>query len=160
MPKNARTIKSSLPLNLLLILICGSLLVSLYGKLTFPTEQLVKLDFWVSIFEMCLIGHLLYFRKNWKMWLILAMVFSSWGGYAYFWYSLNKPCHCLGTMIEIPNGVSLSVDVVFFIASLTTSFLLGAKKQWLYISLVLSCLLSFLGFMFANWVYENLILSQ
>ncbi len=134
------------------------LLIAAMGKMLYPVEALKSFDQVVSAIEFLILGLVLYFRVQWKMWAGCAGMFSAWGGYAAFWYFLELPCSCMGTALQIPTLFSLLLDVLFFALSFGTAFLLGAKKQVLY-TVFLGCLfLSLAGFAFAEQVYRYFIL--
>ena len=86
-------------------------------------------------------------------WLGAALMFAAWGGYALFWYGLKLPCHCMGMMFSIPSFFLIALDVLLFIISMVVGYLLGAKRQHLFLTLLLGVLLGFAGFAFAQWVY-------
>jgi hypothetical protein len=136
-----------------------TLLVAAYGKLVYPIESLKKLDQGVGILEILLVLLIFCFRKKYWIWLGLAVLFACWGGYATFWYRLQLPCHCMGSLVEIPSFLSILLDALFYLLSLSLAWLLGAKKNDLVLFFFVSCLAYLLGYACAEWVYRNFILA-
>lgn len=141
------------------VVVSGILLVAAYGKMFFPSEKLIALDFAVSIFEIILLSMLILYRNRWEMWVIAGLVFSCWGGYSLFWYQVELPCTCMGASVSIPEGFTLALDAFFYSLSLCIAFLLGAKKRWLYLSLFNGLLFGMGGYAFANLIYHRWVLA-
>jgi len=131
------------------------LLIAAIGKFLHPLESLDSFDRVVSLFEFALLGAILYFRRHWQLWFLTGSVFSAWCGFALFWYFLELPCSCMGTMVHIPTLYSIAADVVFFAVSLSLARLTGAKKEWLYLSILLGFFLTLAGFAFGEGVYRH-----
>jgi hypothetical protein len=142
------------------ILISSVLLVAAYGKFFYPLENLKIFDRGVSGLEILFVLGISLFRKKWWVWLGAAMIFAAWLGYAMYWSYLQLPCSCMGSMVEMPSGLSVSLDACFFIASLTMGFLLGAQRDSLYLTVLLSCLFALVGYALADWIYQELILKE
>lgn len=141
------------------VVLSGILLIAAYGKMFFPSEKLIFLDFAVSIFEIILLSLLILYRNRWEMWLIAGLVFACWGGYSIFWYQVELPCTCMGASLDIPEGFTLALDAFFYSLSLSIAFLLGAKRRWLYLSLFNALLFAIGGYAFANWIYHRWVLT-
>lgn len=78
------------------VVVSGILLVAAYGKMFFPSEKLIALDFAVSIFEIILLSMLILYRNRWEMWVIAGLVFSCWGGVFSFLVSGGAALHLYG----------------------------------------------------------------
>ena len=112
--------------------ISAILLVAAYGKWFYPAEWLKPLDRVIGIFEFLFVGFLLYARRLYKAWALAAFIFASWGGYAYFWYQLSLPCHCMGELLRIPTGLSLGLDGLFWGIALSFIYGLGGGRRGVY----------------------------
>ena len=135
------------------LLIGVILLVAALGKLLYPAESLKSFERLIGVVEILLVAIIFAFRRHWQVWLGAALMFAAWGGYALFWYGLKLPCHCMGMMFSIPSFFLIALDVLLFIISMVVGYLLGAKRQHLFLTLLLGVLLGFAGFAFAQWVY-------
>src|SRR5690348_906219 len=100
--------------------LCAALFISLflaiaaYGKLFHPAEKLRELDAIVSALEMALIVCLLVFCRRAWIWLIAAVIFGGWAGYALYWCCLKLPCSCAGSLVAFPSQYALLLDALFF----------------------------------------------
>lgn len=135
------------------------LLIAGMGKMLHPVEALESFDQIVSVLEFILLGMVLYFRNHFLTWMLCACIFSSWGGYAAFWYFLELPCSCMGTALQIPTILTLLMDVLFFSVSLCVASFLGAKRDILYSAFLVCLFLSLAGFAFAEQIYRYFILN-
>jgi hypothetical protein len=145
---------------ILALAIGGILLTAAIGKFFFPTEYLKAFDQWVSAFEVLLLLGILFLRKQTKMWLSAALVFASWGGYAFFWCLVELPCSCMGEMLKVPTGLTIALDLVFFSSCLVVASLLGAMRQVLFLTVLGGLLISLGGFAFGDWIYKNRVLKN
>ncbi|MBS0603676.1 MAG: hypothetical protein JSS60_01420 [Verrucomicrobia bacterium] len=142
------------------VLIGIVLAIAAWGKFFYPAEFVKTLDQWVSLFEVAFLVAIIIFRKHWGLWLFAAVIFGGWSGYAIYWCCLQLPCNCMGAMLDIPTPLSIAVDIFFCAASLFLAFLQGAKRSWIYFS-VLSCFMAGLvGYAFADWVYQNVVVRM
>jgi hypothetical protein len=130
------------------------LLVAAYGKLFYPAQFLVILERSISVIEILFLGAIFFFRKDWLTWLIAAVVFAAWFGYALFWYTLKLPCNCMGTLFSIPTAVLIILDFLLFALCMFVGYLLGAERKYLHLSLIGCLLMGFAGFAFAELVYH------
>lgn len=137
--------------------IASVLLVAAYGKWFYPAELLTGWDRGISIFELLFVGVLFYFRNSFKVWVLAAFVFASWGGYAGFWYQLHIPCSCMGEMLHIPTGLSLFLDTLFFILALQFIYWLGGLKRGVYLAVALGAVGASLGFFLASGIYRYVV---
>ena len=128
------------------------------GKFFYPTEFFKIFDQIISGVEVVFICIIFFFRKNWKTWVGASLLFSVWSGYALFWYCLKLPCGCMGSMLNIPTLLSITLDGLFFTSSLFMSYLLGANKQTLYLSFLVGLFLSLGGFALGEAVYRYFVL--
>lgn len=141
------------------VIVCLVLLVAAYGKFFHPKESLVVLDRWVSVFEILFALAVFLFRRKWALWLSAAVVFGSWFGYALYWYLLKLPCNCMGDLVHIPTLFSLTLDSLFFVFSLLFSRVLGARKDAVYLTVLIAAFGGLVGYAFAEWVYHTLLLK-
>lgn len=155
-----KTVKERIALisALVLSLIVGGVLaVAAWGKFFYPSEFMKNLDQWVSGFEILFIIAIFVFRKRWQLWLVSATVFAGWYGYALYSYLLELPCKCMGAMLNIPTVFSLTLDLIFFSASLALAFLLGARARWIYFGFLAACMAAIVGYAFADWIYGSIV---
>ena len=136
------------------------LLLAAYSKFFYPSPKLKMLDQWVSLFELGVIAALFIFRKYWLMWLVVSLVFAAWSGYALYWFNLKLPCNCLGSLIEVPSAFSFTLDIIFFVLSLSMAYFYGATRALLYLTLLGAFLASFIGHGCAEWVFFRQILGM
>lgn len=136
------------------------LLIAAIGKFLYPLESMENFERVVSILEFFLLGAVLYFRRHWQLWLLCAAVFSAWGGYALFWYLLELPCSCMGSMVHIPTIFSIIADLAFFSASLILARATGAKRDFLYLSILLGFYFALAGFAFGEGIYHHYLWSS
>ena len=136
------------------------LAVAAYGKFFYPAEKLKMLDRGTSIVEVLLIGMLFLFRLHYRLWLILCLLFASWGGYALYWLCLKLPCACAGSLIAFPPTYAFVLDILFFLLSGTWGWVLKASRSALYLTLIASFLSVFIGYIFADWVFTHEILGM
>ena len=140
------------------LLISIFLFIAAYGKFFYPAEKLKHLDILTSVFEIGLIIFLFVFRMRAWGWLIAAVIFASWGGYAIYWCCLKLPCSCLGSMVALPSGYAVALDFLFLIVSCAMSFLLGARRSMIYCIVLCALLCGLVGYAFAEWVfYEKIV---
>ena len=135
------------------------LLIAAYGKLFYPSEGLYILDYIASVCELVLLANLILYCNRWKMWLIASSVFATWGGYSFFWYQVELPCFCMGASLDLPSGLSLIINGLFYALSMTMVYLLKASRQWFCGGICSACLLAIGGFFFAQWVYHQFVLN-
>lgn len=154
-----RSIAQTLAL-ILAIVISIVMLIAAYGKFFYPLKTLGSFDKWVSILEVLLVALIILFRKSRFLWLVIAVVFAAWCGYAIYWYNLQLPCSCMGSMVEIPTPLSISFDVIFCVASLGMSSLLGAGRRSLFLTVLIALFMALVGYAFADWVYHGFILGK
>lgn len=140
------------------ILISCFLLLAIYGKVFHPSEKLKKLEYWVSFFEIFFISSLFIYRYNWYIWVITALIFASFAGYSIFWYSIKLPCACMGTLIPHASSLYFFLDLIFFVLSLSVTYLLQVKRSALYFWAFLGCIFFLIGYAFAEKVYQKFIL--
>jgi hypothetical protein len=133
--------------------IAAVLTIAAWGKFFYPAELLIIFERWVGGAEVLFLLAILIFRKKWVFWLFTATIFASWCGYALYWYFLELPCSCMGTMLNIPTAFTMFLDALFFSWSLLSAYLLGAPPRWIAIGLISSVIASFIGYAIAHWVY-------
>ncbi len=146
----------------LALIIAIVLAVAAWGKFFYPAELVKTLDRWVSGFEVLFLLVMIYFRKRWQLWIAAAVVFGGWFGYALCWRGLKISCSCMGTKLAIPSAFSISVDLLFFVLSLTTAYLLGARSRWVYFAFLSGLMAALIGYAIAERIYNdgNIILSS
>jgi len=146
-------------ITLLLALIIGLILaIAAWGKFFHPAESVQTLDQWISGFEVLFLLAIIFFRKQGTLWTVSAVVFASWFGYALYWYFLQLPCSCMGEMLDIPTVFSISLDLLFFISSLIAAYLLKIQLRWIYMSVLSGFMAGLVGYAFADWVYNSIVL--
>ncbi len=139
---------------LCLALVIGIILaVAAWGKFFYPAELIKILDRWVSAFEVLFLLVIIYFRKRWQLWIASAVVFAGWFGYALCWRCLKLPCACMGAKLAIPTAFSMSIDLFFFVLSLISAYLLGARSRWIYLAVLSGMMAALIGYAFAEKIY-------
>ncbi len=131
------------------------LLVAAYGKIFYPAQALEGFDRTVGGLEFVFLVFLLLFRNTSLMWLFASVVFASWGGYALFWHLLSIPCGCMGGALHIPSAISLSIDGLFWVLSLTMARVTGSTRRKLMGSLLIGIVAAVLGFFVAEIVHKH-----
>jgi hypothetical protein len=147
----------SLGLSLLISVI---LIIAIYGKLLYPKEDLKVLDRIVSVFEIVLIVILIAYHNHVYTWLLAASLFACWFGYSLFWYLLKLPCSCMGNLINVPSIFSMVIDAGIVVLSLALAVFLGARKDSVFLSMLVGLMLSLIGYACADWVYLNLVVKM
>lgn len=137
------------------LVIACVLAIAAFGKMFYPSEYLKTLDRWISVFEILLLFTIVIFRRRWQLWLTGSSIFAAWGGYALYWCCVKLPCACMGKMLNLPSAISISLDVIFFVASLGIAYLLGCRLRWIYLSLITGSLAILAGYVFASLVYKQ-----
>lgn len=138
------------------ILVAVVLIVASCGKLFYPRKELLNLDFTVCLFELMLSAILIVCHRRYEVWLLAAVVFALWGGYALFWDLQELPCSCLGESIEIPQITTLLLDAFFFVVSVVLAGYLGASWKAIGLLLMLAPLLVLGGYKVGKKVYDTL----
>lgn len=139
--------------------LCAALFISLflaiaaYGKLFHPAEKLQQLDTAVSALEIALIACLCAFCRRAWMWLLAAVIFGGWAGYAIYWCCLKLPCSCAGSLVAFPSIYALLLDILFFAISIFTAYSLGARPAILYSIILTAFLACLIGYAFAEWTF-------
>lgn len=139
------------------LVIAVVLLAAAACKLIYPWEIILSIERMAAGFEVILaIALICFFQKRW-IWLFSSQVFAALGGYSFFWLFQTVPCTCMGRVIELPKGVFLGIDVIFFITCLWMAHLLGASKQRIRFCLGSALVLAIGGLLFGNWVVSHYI---
>lgn len=126
------------------------LIIAATGKIFFPIASLIILERGVGVFEFLFCLVIFFFRNHWQMWLAAAVIFGGWEGFALFWLIAKLPCNCMGAMLPIPTELSFALDFILYFGSLLLGVLLGAKKEYVYLSFLLSLFAALVGFAFAD----------
>jgi len=138
------------------IIIAVVLMAAAMGKIFFPPEEIEWFYFSIGMLEIGLIACLLIFFKKWITWILLALIFASWGGYAFFWMSAHLPCSCMGSRVEFPPQFSFYVDVVFWGLTTCMGYLLGASRIIVRMILIASFFLGWGGYELASFVFKRI----
>jgi hypothetical protein len=133
------------------------LFVAAWGKFFHPAELTQTLDRWESIFEILFLLAMIYFRRHWQMWLMAAVIFLTWGGYALYWYQRGLPCGCMGAKLHIPTLYAIVLDLLFFAVSLALAYLLKRRSTWALLGVLFSAIGALMGYFVAGRVYEAVI---
>ncbi len=129
------------------------LAIAAFGKFFYPAANLQLLDKATSLFEIVLIACMILFRMRAGFWLLASLVFAGWGGYAFYWCCLKLPCSCMGSMITLPSGYALMLDILFFALSCAMAFFLGARRSVIYLIFLCALLCTLFGYAFAEWIF-------
>lgn len=154
-----RALKNNLPL-IFALAVAALLAVAAYGKYFYPAESLEPIECWVSLFEVLLLVAILIFRNQPTLWLFSAVIFGGWCGYALFWYFVELPCSCMGEMLKIPTGLSVSLDVVLIAMSLFLARYLLATGKAIYFSFLAALMASLVGYSFGDWVFKTFVANS
>jgi hypothetical protein len=133
------------------------LFVAAWGKFFHPAELTKTLDRWESVFEICFLLAMIYFRRRWQMWLVAAVIFLSWGGYALYWYQRGLPCGCMGAKLHIPTFYMILLDLLFFALSLALAYLLKRQRAKVLLGILLAAIGALVGYFAAGRAYEAVI---
>lgn len=133
------------------------LMVAAWGKFFYPAEFVKTLDQWVSGFEVLFLATIIIYRNRWQLWTVSSVVFASWCGYALYWYFLKLPCSCMGTMLDIPTALSISIDLLFFLSSLSIASLLGVGAKGIYCIVLLALMAGLIGYAFADAAFHSIV---
>ena len=133
------------------------LFVAAWGKFFHPAELTQTLDRWESIFEILFLLAMIYFRRHWQMWLMAAVIFLTWGGYALYWYQRELPCGCMGAKLHIPTLYAIVLDLLFFAVSLAFAYLLKGRSTRVLLGVLLAGIGAIIGYLAAGRVYEAVI---
>lgn len=134
--------------------ISAIVLIAAYGKMFHPVETLKGWDRSVAAFEVLFVLGLWKFRNLSSYWILSSLLFASFGGYAYFWYSLELPCSCMGEFLKIPSLTTLSIDASLCVTSLAIAFLLRASMQIFSLTTITLAPLGAMGFFLAQFIYD------
>jgi len=126
------------------------LLVAATGKIFFPVPSFVILERFVGLFEVLFCLVIFFLRNRWQLWLAAAVIFAGWEGFAFYWIKVKLPCPCMGAMLPMPKGFAAILDLIFYFGSYALAALLGAKRKFIYLSLISSLLAGLIGFAFAD----------
>ena len=133
-------------------LIAGIFLFAAVGKIFFPRENLKIFEISVGVFETLVVFLLFLYYKRWETWLLVALLFASWAGYAFFWMHAKLPCSCMGTMVEFPASFTFALDCFFWGASMGLSHFLGANSKKIRMALIVSPAAGIGGYFIAHLI--------
>jgi hypothetical protein len=85
---------------------------------TFGLEHGMLLDFAIAIFEFTLVVLILALNRRRYIWLLTALVFSGFFGYALNRTLAGQSCGCFGVLWEPPRGLTLVLDAAFVVGAL------------------------------------------
>ncbi len=128
------------------VIIATILFVAALIKMIYPLPDQNGFYLTIGISEILLGLILLFFSRNWKVWGLIILVLSAWGGYSFYSTIFGVPCSCLGVVV-FPRGVTLAVDLVMLAAAWAVFTQMTRKSI-----LLLSALVFIIGFIFANLI--------
>jgi hypothetical protein len=64
----------------------------------------------IGIFEALLALSLLIWYKEWRVWVVLALIASIWMGFSFYVALFGLPCSCMGGTLQLPRGVPLGLN--------------------------------------------------
>jgi len=96
------------------LVVSGLLFIAAFGKIISADPRLGLIDPVAGYFEICIAALLLVYHPYGKVWALLGLMFSAWGGYALFWLVQGAPCSCLGKIAALPPGILFSLDALLF----------------------------------------------
>ncbi|MEO1130742.1 MAG: MauE/DoxX family redox-associated membrane protein, partial [Planctomycetota bacterium] len=92
---------------------------------TFGLEHGLLLDFAIAIFEFTLVVLILALHRRRYIWLLTALVFSGFFGYALNRTLAGQSCGCFGVLWEPPKGLTLVLDAAFVLGALLLARMRG-----------------------------------
>jgi len=143
----------------LALIISMVIFIAAYGKLFFSSDRLSTFELLIGLLEIALIIFLIFYRNSRQTWLLTAMIFSAWSGYSLFWSIVQLPCSCMGDSIYVPPIFFLSVDLLFFLASLYMAFVLGVNKKSLLLVIVNAMIFMSGGYALAQLIFKQMFLD-
>ncbi len=108
------------------------------------------LDYAVAGAEVIVILGLLALHRAKHVWLLTAIMFAGFAGYAGFYTALGRSCGCFGKLWTPPLGVTLAIDIAFVFLSLVMAKRRGAKFGIILAALAVAGLASFAGYKYAD----------
>lgn len=139
------------------LLVSGVLGFAALAKFTGPNpnEKIldtgILLDYAVAGVEVIVILGLLALHRVKYAWLITAIMFAGFAGYAGFYaLVLKRSCGCFGKLWTPPLGVTLAIDIAFVFLSLAMAKRRGAKLGIIFATLGIAGLASFAGYKYAD----------
>lgn len=138
------------------LLIVAVLGFAAYAKFTGPNphEKIpgtdVLLDHAVAAVEVLVIVGLLALHRLKAAWLVVAVMFAGFAGYAGFYTILGRSCGCFGNLWKPPLGVTLAIDAVFALAALGLARRRGASARLLIPTAIIGVLACAGGYLYAD----------
>lgn len=139
------------------LLISGVLGFAALAKFTGPNpnEKIldtgILLDYAVAGVEVIVILGLLALHRVKYTWLITAIMFAGFAGYAGFYaLVLKRSCGCFGKLWTPPLGVTLAIDIAFVFLSLAMAKRRGATLGLILPTLAVAGLACFAGYKYAD----------
>lgn len=141
--------------NLLLTYIVFAILfIAAMFKILFPSPSLKTFYLAVSLIELFLAAALLLYYDRWQAWAVLVLVCSTWGGFAFYTTVWDLPCSCLGSLIILPRGTSLGINLGML--GVSCKLFKGLPQRCHFGWLGLFSLIFFaIGLLSANFILEN-----
>jgi hypothetical protein len=145
---NARLFRLALAIILILILGAAAII-----KIAYPSPLLHNFFMGVSVLEIALVLGLALCWNRWEMWALMALVFTTFGGYSLYGAIFGLPCRCLGVAVDVPRAASLIVNIllVFLCWIVLREYKLKPERTRRII--FLSCFLVVFGFIAASYLY-------
>lgn len=128
------------------------LIIAAIAKIMSPATAFPDVDYAAGAFEIFLAFILVVFFSHWEVWGLTAMIFASWGGFAFFWLLWGIPCTCLGSWILLHPGISFTLDILFVGLSALMMRQLGVRRKS-FLRILCFCLpIALIGFVIANYL--------
>lgn len=129
------------------------LIIAAIAKFSSPVTAFPDIDYAAATFEIFLAFILITFFSHWEAWGLTAIIFASWGGFAFFWLLWGIPCSCLGSWILLHPGISFTSDALFVGLSVLMMRRLGVRRKMLSGILLFCFPIALIGFIVAHSLY-------
>ena len=109
----------------------------------------VPLDFLIAAGEFALVVLILLAHRTRALWLLVALVFASFAGYALQRLLAELPCGCFGDLWQPPGAVSFGLDIAFVLGAFGIACLRRTPKPLLLATLALALAGARAGYVYA-----------
>ncbi len=133
------------------------LVIAAVMKFFSPADSVRTLEKAVAFFELALAGVLVVFYAESYIWAAVGCLFSSWSGYAFFWFMHKLPCGCLGKWVHVPTSATFVFDLFCVALGFILTYLLGLRSKVLVVLCLLAAAFAVGSYFLAGWVYHNLL---
>lgn len=98
-------------------LIAAILIGAAILKWMFPAAKDPYFYFMIGGLEIVIAGALILYHHFWRAWTLLTLLLSVWLGFSFYTTLFGLPCSCLGSAIDLPRGLTLSINGLMLIGA-------------------------------------------